>query len=130
MQEVNGKEIHISLTGFMEKNTGKFMKELWERLLSAEKNPSGVPQQDLDAKAEDLRRKNVGASSYTFSYYSCLSGPPCLIYSGFLQAEDERLVKDIQKKKEKENNESARETERNWVILTFSCWRRNMLLQF
>ncbi|XP_072082003.1 uncharacterized protein [Arachis hypogaea] len=59
-KEVNGKEIQIQLTGFMEKNTGKFMKELWTLLLSAQKNASGVPQQFLDAKEEELRKKKDG----------------------------------------------------------------------
>lgn len=59
MQEVNGKEVQISLTGFMERNTGKFMKELWSLLLSAQKNASGVPQQFLDAKEEETRKKKV-----------------------------------------------------------------------
>ncbi|PKI32715.1 hypothetical protein CRG98_046889 [Punica granatum] len=56
-KDVNGKEVQISLTGFMEKNTGKFMKELWTLLLSAQKNSSGVPQQFLDAKEEETRKK-------------------------------------------------------------------------
>ena len=56
MQEVNGKQVQIQLTGFMEKNTGKFMKELWTLLLSAQKNASGVPQQFLDAKQEETRK--------------------------------------------------------------------------
>lgn len=59
IQVVNGKEIQISLTGFMEKNTGKFMKELWTHLLSAQNNASGVPQQFLDAKEEETRKKQV-----------------------------------------------------------------------
>lgn len=56
---MNGKQVQISLTGFMEKNTGKFMKELWTLLLSAQKNASGVPQQFLDAKQEETRKKKV-----------------------------------------------------------------------
>lgn len=59
LQEVNGKEVQISLTGFMEKNTGKFMRELWALLLSAQNNASGVPQQFLDAKEEETRKKKV-----------------------------------------------------------------------
>lgn len=59
MQEINGKEIQISLTGFMEKNTGKFMKELWTLLISAQNNASGVPQQFLDAKEEETKKKKV-----------------------------------------------------------------------
>lgn len=64
MQEVNGKEVQIQLTGFMEKNTVKFMKELWILLLSAQKNASGVPQQFLDAKEEEIRKKKVCRISY------------------------------------------------------------------
>lgn len=76
MQEVNGKEVQIQITGFMEKNTGKFMKELWMLLLSAQKNASGVPQQFLDAKEEELLKKKVLLSlnmpfiwsQYTFTF--------------------------------------------------------------
>lgn len=75
---VNGKEIQISLTGFMEKNTGKFMKELWTLLLSAQKNASGVPQQFLDAKEEETRKK---------------------------KAETDRITNEIQRKKEEEGRE-------------------------
>ncbi|KAI8523715.1 hypothetical protein RHMOL_Rhmol13G0094000 [Rhododendron molle] len=79
---VNGKEIQISLTGFMEKNTGKFMKELWILLLSAQKNASGVPQQFLDAKEEETRKK---------------------------KAETDRISSEIQKKKEREGRELEQE---------------------
>lgn len=74
-KDVNGKEVQIHLTGFMEKNTGKFMKELWTLLLSAQNNASGVPQQFLDAKEEETRKK---------------------------MAEADRITNEIQKKKEKE----------------------------
>ncbi|CAO2179490.1 unnamed protein product, partial [Urochloa humidicola] len=57
-KEVDGKKIQIQLTGFMEKNTVKFMEELWSLLLSAQQNASGVPQQFLCAKdAEHQQRK-------------------------------------------------------------------------
>lgn len=79
---VNGKEIQISLTGFMEKNTGKFMKELWTHLLSAQKNASGVPQEFLDAKVEEARKKKV---------------------------ETDRITSEIQRKKEKEGQELEQE---------------------
>ncbi|CAA7028180.1 unnamed protein product [Microthlaspi erraticum] len=58
---VNGKEIQISITGFMEKNTGKFMKELWTLLLSAQNNSSGVPQQFLDAREAEAKSKEAAA---------------------------------------------------------------------
>ncbi|EPS58613.1 hypothetical protein M569_16199, partial [Genlisea aurea] len=81
-KEVNGKEIQISLTGFMERNTGKFMKELWVMLLSAQKNVSGVPQQFLDAKEEETRNK---------------------------RAETDRIANEIQRKKDKEKEEAEQE---------------------
>lgn len=64
LQVVNGKEVQISLTGFMEKNTVKFMKELWTLLISAQNNASGVPQQFLDAKQEEARTKKVNICIY------------------------------------------------------------------
>ncbi|KAD4584575.1 hypothetical protein E3N88_22176 [Mikania micrantha] len=78
---VNGKEIQISLTGFMEKNTGKFMKELWTHLLSAQQNASGVPQQFLDAKEEETRKK---------------------------QEDTDRITRELKKTKEKEGHEQER----------------------
>ncbi|KAI3760509.1 hypothetical protein L1987_50904 [Smallanthus sonchifolius] len=79
---VNGKEIQISLTGFMEKNTGKFMKELWTHLLSAQQNASGVPQQFLDAKEEETRKK---------------------------QEDTDRITRELKRTKEKEGQEHEQE---------------------
>ncbi|TYH93674.1 hypothetical protein ES332_A13G269900v1 [Gossypium tomentosum] len=84
-KEVNGKQVQISLTGFMEKNTGKFMKELWSLLLSAQRNASGVPQQFLDAKEEETRKK---------------------------KAESDRIANEIQKKKDKEIRENEQDRSR------------------
>lgn len=81
-KEVDGKQIQIQLTGFMEKNTGKFMKELWSLLTSAQKNASGIPQQFLDAKAEETRKK---------------------------KAETDRINYEVQKKKEQEDKEAEQE---------------------
>ncbi|KEH30184.1 SR-rich pre-mRNA splicing activator [Medicago truncatula] len=81
-KKVNGKEIQIQITGFMEKNTGKFMKELWTLLLSAQKNASGVPQQFLDAKEEELLKK---------------------------KAESDRITSEIQRKKDKESKDIMEE---------------------
>ncbi|XP_020593813.1 serine/arginine repetitive matrix protein 1 [Phalaenopsis equestris] len=79
---VDGKKIQIQLTGFMEKNTGKFMKELWTLLLSAQNNVSGVPQQFLDAKEEEQRKK---------------------------KEENDRVSQEIQKRKERAGRELERE---------------------
>ncbi|KAH6557727.1 hypothetical protein KP509_1Z098000 [Ceratopteris richardii] len=55
----DGKQIQIQLTGFMEKNTGKFMRELWGLLISAMNSTTGIPQQLLDEKAEEARLKKA-----------------------------------------------------------------------
>ncbi|CAL9057731.1 unnamed protein product [Musa banksii] len=83
--KVDGKQIQIQLTGFLEKNTGKFMKELWGLLLSAQNNASGVPQQFLDAKEEELKKR---------------------------MAESERITQEIQKRKEKEGREFEQEKQK------------------
>ncbi|KAG2553037.1 hypothetical protein PVAP13_9KG499152 [Panicum virgatum] len=77
-KEADGKKIQIQLTGFMEKNTVKFMKELWTLLLSAQQNASGVPQQFLDAKEAEIQQR---------------------------KAEDDRIAQEIQKKREKEGRD-------------------------
>ncbi|KAJ1297786.1 hypothetical protein BS78_01G403900 [Paspalum vaginatum] len=81
-KEADGKKIQIQLTGFMEKNTVKFMKELWSLLLSAQQNASGVPQQFLDAKEAEIQQR---------------------------KAEDDRIAQEIQKKREKEGRDSEHE---------------------
>lgn len=84
----NGKELQISLTGFMERNTAKFMKELWALLLSAQNNASGVPQQFLEAKEEEMRNN---------------------------KAEMDRIANEIQKKKERDNRELNQEKRKKMV---------------
>lgn len=56
---MNGRKVQIEITGFLEKNAGKFMKELWILLLSAQKNPSGIPQTFLDAEEDKQAKKKV-----------------------------------------------------------------------
>ncbi|KAI9802443.1 MAG: hypothetical protein M1825_002827 [Sarcosagium campestre] len=48
------KKLQISLTGFLDKDTGKFCKELWNLCLSAQSNPQGVPKELLEAKKLEL----------------------------------------------------------------------------
>ncbi|KAI9679951.1 MAG: Serine/arginine repetitive matrix protein 1 [Caeruleum heppii] len=48
------KKLQISLTGFLDKDTPKFCKELWTLCLSAQANPQGVPKELLEAKKLEL----------------------------------------------------------------------------
>ena len=58
--------MQINLTGFLNsKNALKFMEELWELLLSAQANPTGIPDQILDAKKEEIKRRIVSVTHNT-----------------------------------------------------------------
>ncbi|CAM6086160.1 unnamed protein product [Calypogeia fissa] len=85
VKEADGKHLQIQLTGFMEKNTGRFMKELWGLLTSAQNNLSGVPQQFLDAKAEEAKKK---------------------------KEEKDRILSEVMRKKEEQEKEAEEERQR------------------
>ncbi|KAG1676347.1 hypothetical protein FOA52_001142 [Chlamydomonas sp. UWO 241] len=52
--KLDAKQLHVTLTPFLEKNTSLFMKELWSMLASANATPSGIPQSLLDKEAAKL----------------------------------------------------------------------------
>ena len=54
---VDPKTMQVNLTGFLEKHTSSFMSDLWNLLLSAQANPTGIPTQFLNKKKEELRQK-------------------------------------------------------------------------
>ncbi|KAH6832907.1 splicing factor PWI domain-containing protein [Perilla frutescens var. hirtella] len=81
-EAVNGKQVQISLTRFTGRNTWKFIKELWLLLLSAQQNVSSVPQQFLDAKEDETKKK---------------------------KAETDHIAHEIYRKKEKEKQEFQEE---------------------
>lgn len=58
-KEIDPRIFQINLTGFLENNTRLFCKELWTLLISAASGPSGIPQEFLDAKAEELRKREA-----------------------------------------------------------------------
>lgn len=53
------KEIQIQLTGFLNKETPAFCKELWDLMLSAQDSPVGVPRELLEAKKLELQQEQV-----------------------------------------------------------------------
>lgn len=53
------KSLQIQLTGFLEKETASFCKELWKLLLSAQISPQGVPKELLEAKKAELIEEKV-----------------------------------------------------------------------
>ena len=56
------KVLQIQLTGFLDKDTPKFCKELWTLCLSAQSNPQGVPKELLEAKKLELIQEKVGST--------------------------------------------------------------------
>ena len=54
---VDPKVMQVSLTGFLEKHTSSFMRDLWDLLLSAQGNKTGIPTAFLEKKKEELRAK-------------------------------------------------------------------------
>jgi serine/arginine repetitive matrix protein 1 len=59
MQQPKIKEIQIQLTGFLNKETQAFCKELWDLMLSAQDSPMGVPRELLEAKKLELQQEQV-----------------------------------------------------------------------
>ncbi|KAF9892867.1 hypothetical protein FE257_000456 [Aspergillus nanangensis] len=55
------KSLQIQLTGFLDKDTAKFCKELWSLCLSAQSNPQGVPKELLEAKKLELIQEKIDA---------------------------------------------------------------------
>ncbi|KAJ5917836.1 hypothetical protein N7454_010211 [Penicillium verhagenii] len=55
------KSIQIQLTGFLDKDTPKFCKDLWSLCLSGQENPQGVPKELLEAKKLELIQEKLEA---------------------------------------------------------------------
>lgn len=53
--------MQIQLTGFLDKDTPSFCKDLWKLLLSAQASPQGVPKELLEAKKMELMQEKVGS---------------------------------------------------------------------
>lgn len=53
------KSLQIQLTGFLDKDTAPFCKDLWKLFLSAQDSPQGVPKELLEAKKLELIQEKV-----------------------------------------------------------------------
>ncbi len=58
-KSLDAKQMQVNLTGFMHKNAKVFMKELWELLISAQQNPSGIPTAILKEKKDEISQEQV-----------------------------------------------------------------------
>ncbi|QMW37604.1 hypothetical protein G4B11_000840, partial [Aspergillus flavus] len=86
------KSLQIQLTGFLDKDTAKFCKELWSLCLSAQENPQGVPKELLEAKKLELIQEKA-----SYSIPSCASHLLTI-----LQIEAEKAAEEARRQKEQE----------------------------
>ncbi|RHY03348.1 hypothetical protein DYB37_000228 [Aphanomyces astaci] len=57
LDPLNPKEMQVALTGFLEGDAASYMEELWTLLVSAQENPTGIPQVFLDKKKKEMEAK-------------------------------------------------------------------------
>merc|ERR1719473_2161371 len=55
------KLLQVNMTGFMERKAAPFCSELWKNLISANQSPVGVPQEFIDEKKNELKKKKEEA---------------------------------------------------------------------
>lgn len=69
--------MQMALTGFLEKNTGAFVEELWTLLIDAQSNAFGIPSAFLERKKQELASKTrptyVAAAGATSSGSSTIA---------------------------------------------------------
>lgn len=57
--------MQINLTGFLNgKNARLFMTELWDLLLSAQDSVTGIPEQFVEKKKEEIKKRMVSFLFY------------------------------------------------------------------
>ncbi|CAI5741498.1 unnamed protein product [Hyaloperonospora brassicae] len=54
-EQLDPKQLQVALTGFLEKQAGAFMEELWQLLLSAQRNATGIPSALLEKKKLEMQ---------------------------------------------------------------------------
>lgn len=59
------KSLQIQLTGFLDKDTAPFCKDLWNLCLSAQASPQGVPKELLEAKKMELMQEKASYADHT-----------------------------------------------------------------
>ncbi len=60
LDDLDGKKLQYELTGFLEKQTGSFCKELWDLLIDAQEQANGIPLILLDMiKENESKQKKI-----------------------------------------------------------------------
>lgn len=55
-ERLDPRQLQVAITGFLESDAPAFAQELWELLLSAQANPTGIPTQLLEQKKRELEQ--------------------------------------------------------------------------
>lgn len=58
-REIDGKDMQVNLTGFLERDAPAFMTELWTLLVAAQEAPNGIPPQFLERKKAEIAAKKA-----------------------------------------------------------------------
>ncbi|KAJ1921989.1 hypothetical protein H4219_000336 [Mycoemilia scoparia] len=53
------RKLQINIAGFLESKAPEFSLELWKLLLSAQKSSSGIPEEFIEAKKAEIRKKQL-----------------------------------------------------------------------
>ena len=76
----SGKDMYAGLLSFLEQHTATFMRELWAHFKSAEANAlpgvPGIPQFLLDAKREELQKRDAATQRMHGFRHDALPPPP------------------------------------------------------
>lgn len=59
------KEMQIALTGFLERDAKPFMEELWNHIVTASRNPGGIPTKVLEDAKKEISEKRYGSRRRT-----------------------------------------------------------------
>jgi len=51
------RKMQIDLTGFLARNTGPFMKELWQLLIDAQNSPNGIPPVLIEERKDEIKQQ-------------------------------------------------------------------------
>ena len=70
------KQLQLDITGFLEKQTPKFVEELWTLLVEAQANKHGIPQQFVDSKKQQLVGAGAAPASKPIKYLGAASMAP------------------------------------------------------
>lgn len=78
--DIDGRKMQLDVTGFLEKQSGAFIAELWTLLVDAQEQPSGIPSVFLQKKKDEILQrqelsKRFSSTQSTTVINSLVSGP-------------------------------------------------------